>query len=406
MNYQETIDFLFGQMPVFQKDGGSAYKPGLERIFEMSDRVGNPHQRLKTVHIAGTNGKGSTSSMTASILQEAGYKVGLFSSPHLVSFRERIKINGAMIPKEFVVEFVAKFKDLVVDVRPSFFEYTTLMAFEYFAHENVDIAIIETGLGGRLDCSNIITPEVSLITNIGLDHVQFLGPDLPSIAKEKAGIIKPNVPVVIGKKQPETWPIFEMFAENQQSALLLADQTPYNGTLDLLGAYQRENAQAVIKVCEVLLYKGWKISANNISQGLANVVKNTGLQGRWQILSQKPLTICDTGHNEDGISVIVDQLAKTPHKILHMVLGMMNDKTVDTILKYLPQNAKYYWCAPNYSRAIPAPALKILGGGEKLKGEAYPSVQAAYNAAKDQAQPDDLIFVGGSSFVVAEVLKR
>jgi len=403
VNYQETIDFLFAQFPAFQKDGSSAYKPGLERVLQLSELVGNPHGKFKSVHLAGTNGKGSTSHMLASVLQEAGYKVGLFTSPHLKDFRERIKINGKEISQEYVVDFVSKFKISASEISPSFFEYTTVMAFEFFAKEKVDIAIIETGLGGRLDCSNIITPEVSVITNIGLDHVQFLGNTLGEIAKEKAGIIKYKVPVVIGRKQGETVSIFDFFAHNNNSKIIWAEAIDSDLKTDLKGWYQKENIKTAIATLQLLQDK-WSVPSEAIKQGLLNVVRNTGLQGRWQQLSSAPKIICDTGHNEDGIKQITNQLKSENYNQLHIVWGMVNDKDASTVLKLLPSEAKYYWCKPDMPRGLSAEQLSEKGMNLNLVGASFSSVAEAKNAAMKSAKSNDFIFIGGSTFVVAEVI--
>lgn len=403
MNYQETIDFLFTQFPVYQKDGGSAYKPGLERIFELSALAGNPHEKIKSIHLAGTNGKGSTSSMLASILQEAGYKVGLFTSPHLLDFRERIKINGEYIPEEKVVAFVQEFKNSAEAIRPSFFEYTTVMAFQYFAQEEVDIAIIETGLGGRLDCSNIITPEISVITNIGLDHVQFLGDTLGEIAKEKAGIIKPNVPVVIGRKQGETVTVFDYFANQNNSELYWAEELNTDFECDLKGYYQKENIKTAVQTIKVLS-SSWEVNNEHIRDGLLNVQKNTKLLGRWQIVQNTPKVILDTGHNEDGVKLIVKQLADESYRNLHIVWGMVDDKDANSILKLLPQKAFYYWCKPKIGRGLKVEVLQEKGKLLGLEGKSFSTVEEAQLNALKTSGEEDLVFIGGSTFVVADAL--
>lgn len=403
MNYQATIDFLFSQFPVYQKDGGSAYKPGLERIFELSALAANPHEKIKTIHLAGTNGKGSTSHMLASILQEAGYKVGLFTSPHLIDFRERIKINGEVIPEQNVIDFVETFKSVAKDIQPSFFEYTTVMAFDYFSKEQVDIAIIETGLGGRLDCSNIITPEVSVITNIGLDHVQFLGTTLGEIAKEKAGIIKPNVPVVVGRKQGETVTVFDYFAHQNQTKITWSENISEEFECDLKGDYQKENIQTAVATIQTL-NSNWEVSKLAIQEGLKSVVKNTQLRGRWEELQSDPRVICDTGHNEDGVRFNVNQLANLNYSQLHIVWGMVDDKDVEVILKMLPNEAQYYWCKAKIGRALKPEELQSIGETLGLKGGVYASVEAAMKSALSHASQEDLVFIGGSTFVVADAL--
>ena len=404
MNYEETIDFLFTQFPAYQKHGGSAFKPGLERVLQLSELADNPHQKFKSIHLAGTNGKGSCSHMLASILQEAGYKVGLFTSPHLKDFRERIKINGAEIDEQYVIEFVKEFKSEGQSIEPSFFEYTTIMAFKYFAEQKIDIAIIETGLGGRLDCSNIINPEVSVITNIGLDHVQFLGHSLPEIAGEKAGIIKPNTPVVIGRKQGETITIFDFIALQNKAEIIWAEETECHYKLDLAGYYQKENSKTVYATIKELVKLGWNISEDNIASGFVSTVKNTDLKGRWQTLQQSPKIICDTGHNIDGVRVIANQIEDLQFERLHIVWGMVDDKDIEAILNLLPKVGFFYWCSPNIGRALDAKKLMEAGVENDCIGLAYSSVKEAKKAAIDNAKENDLIFIGGSTFVVAEVI--
>ena len=402
MNYEETIDFLFTQFPAYQKHGGSAFNPGLERVLQLSNLADNPHQKFKSIHLAGTNGKGSCSHMLASILQEAGYKVGLFTSPHLKDFRERIKINGLEIEKRYVIDFVEEFKAEAIE--PSFFEYTTIMAFKYFAEQEVDIAIIETGLGGRLDCSNIINPVVSVITNIGLDHVQFLGDSLPEIAGEKAGIIKPNTPVVIGRKQGETITIFDFVALQNKAEIIWAEETECNYKLDLAGYYQKENSKTVYATIKELVKQGWNISEHNIASGFVSTVNNTDLKGRWQILQQSPQIICDTGHNIDGVRIIANQIEDLQYERLHIVWGMVDDKDIEAILNLLPKVGFFYWCSPNIGRALDVKKLMEAGLKNDCIGLAYASVQEAKKAAIDSAKENDLIFIGGSTFVVAEVI--
>jgi len=404
MDYNQTIDFLFNQFPAYQKHGGSAFKPGLERVLALSELAGNPHKKFKSIHLAGTNGKGSCSHMLASILQEAGFKVGLFTSPHLKYFRERIKINGQEIPEQTVIDFVNQFKLDAESIQPSFFEYTTIMAFDYFASEKVDIAVIETGLGGRLDCSNIITPEVSIITNIGLDHQQFLGNTLTEIAGEKAGIIKPNVPVVVGRKQGETVSVFDYISHQNQSEITWADETEFNYELDLKGYYQKENSKTVLSAVKVLTQQGWKISEDNIKNGFAKTVKNTGLKGRWQTLQNNPLVICDTGHNVDGVRIVADQIEDQKFEKLHIVWGMVDDKDLDTILSLLPKIGFFYWCAPNIGRALDVNKLAKAGVENDCIGQAFDSVEEAKKAAIENAGENDFVFIGGSTFVVAEAL--
>ena len=406
MNYQDTVDFLFTQFSSYQNKGESAFKPGLERILKLSELANNPHKKFKSIHIAGTNGKGSCSHMLSSILQEAGYKVGLFTSPHLIDFRERIKINGIKIPKKNIIDFVHKLKNKAESIQPSFFEYTTIMAFEYFASQKVDIAVIETGLGGRLDCSNIIIPEISVITNIGLDHQKLLGETLTEIAGEKAGIIKYGVPVVIGKKQAETVSVFDFFAQQNKTELIYAENTNVNYKLDLKGYCQKENSKTVLTTIKKLQNGGWKIQENAIKNGFNKTVKNTGLIGRWNILQQNPKVICDTGHNEDGIKLIVQQLADEIFENLHIVWGMVNDKDSTEILKLLPKNAKYYWCSPKTERALATNELEARAFDLRLKGKTHASVLEAKEDAIKSGGKNDLVFIGGSTFVVAEALEE
>ena len=404
MDYTQTIDFLFNQFPAYQKHGGSAFKPGLERVNALAELAGNPHKKFKCIHLAGTNGKGSCSHMLASILQEAGYNVGLFTSPHLKDFRERIKINGKEIPEGYVVDFVAEFKEAGKAIEPSFFEYTTILAFKYFAESDVDIAIIETGLGGRLDCSNIITPEVSVITNIGLDHQKFLGETLPEIAGEKAGIIKPEIPVVIGRKQGETVSVFDYVAFQNKSKVIWAEDFSANYELDLKGYYQKENAKTVLTTIKELISQGWDISEEKISDGFSNTIKNTGLKGRWQELQSAPKVICDTGHNIDGVRIIADQIEDQQYEKLHIVWGMVDDKDIETILNLLPKVGFFYWCAPKIGRALDVNKLAKIGADNECMGISYNSVEEAKNAALANAGENDFVFIGGSTFVVAEVL--
>ena len=342
--------------------------------------------------------------MIASILQESEYKVGLFTSPHLKDFRERIKINGVEIPEQNVIDFVEKFSNKAESIQPSFFEYTTIMAFQYFANEKVDIAIIETGLGGRLDCSNIITPEVSVITNIGLDHQKFLGNTLTEIAREKAGIIKRGIPVVIGRKQGETCSVFDFFSHQTKSKLSYSESLNVKYDIDLKGYYQRENSKTVLSTIKNLQEQGWNIPEKAIKIGFNNTIKNTGILGRWTTLQISPKVICDTGHNEDGVKLIVQQLADEKHKNLHIVWGMVNDKDILKILNHLPKKAKYYWCSPNNNRALDSNKLALEALKTNLHGDCFKSVLEAKAKAIEQADCEDLIFIGGSTFVVAEIL--
>lgn len=431
MLYSEVLDFLYSQLPMFQRTGPAAYKDSLDNTFRLDKMFDHPHQSFKTIHVAGTNGKGSVSHMLASVLQEAGYKTGLYTSPHLKDFRERIKIDGKMISEDAVVGFVEKYleKNKLEQVEPSFFELTVSMAFDYFRSEKVDVAVVEVGLGGRLDSTNIITPEVSVITNISFDHMALLGDTLPLIAAEKAGIIKKEVPVVIGETTPETAPVFKSFAEKVQTRLWFADQeyhTDYsmrtidgkqslniqkNGLLfysglklDLLGIYQRYNVPTVLKTIDVLNEKGWNLTEEFIRKGLLNTIGNTGLLGRWQIIGNNPLTVCDTGHNPAGIRLVVEQINQTAWKQLHMIIGMVNDKDQTKVLSLLPANAKYYFTKASLPRATEPEELKAKAEPFGLYGNCYSTVRQALSAALASAGKDDLVFVGGSTFVVAEIL--
>jgi dihydrofolate synthase/folylpolyglutamate synthase len=401
MIYQDTLDYLFSQLPMYQRSGAAAYKEDIGNIIKACDILQDPHKKFKSIHIAGTNGKGSTAHMLASILQEAGFKAGLYTSPHLKDFRERIKINGKMISKDQVIDFVKKNKTEFEKINMSFFEYTVAMAFDYFAESQVDIAIIETGLGGRLDSTNIISPELSVITNIGYDHTNLLGSKLEQIAKEKAGIIKKNTPVVIGRKQEKIInDIFKITAYNKKSKIFFSEINN-NISCDLKGEYQKENINTTIKAIEVL---NWNIDNKNIYKGLKNVIKNTGLNGRWQIISKNPHIICDTGHNQDGIKNITRQLKKINFNNLHFIFGTVKDKNITEIIKLLPKEAMYYFCAANIDRAFNASKLKDISLELNLQGNAYNSVKDAYNNAISNYKKDDLIFIGGSTFVVAEIL--
>ncbi|WP_456313994.1 bifunctional folylpolyglutamate synthase/dihydrofolate synthase [Pseudomonas shirazensis] len=405
MNYQETTNWMFNQLPMYQLQGASAYKEDLTNIKLLSEHLDHPEKQLKCIHVAGTNGKGSTSHMLASILQEAGYKVGLYTSPHLKDFRERIKINGKDISEDFVIEFVAKHKDFFEANDMSFFEMSVGLAFDYFASEKVDIAIIEVGLGGRLDATNIITPLVSVITNIDLDHTQFLGNTTTAIAGEKAGIIKPNVPVVIGEYTEETEAVFLAKAkENNAPIYFAADLISGVFPSDLLGDYQFNNKKTVQQVVVVLNSQtDFKVSIDNLKNGLLNTVKNTGLQGRWQQLGENPKIICDTAHNKHGLAVVMHQIHKEKFENLHIVLGVVNDKDLDSILPLFPRKAKYYFCKPDSSRGLSTEILKLAAEKYDLIGERYVSVAMAFAEAKKNASQNDFIYVGGSTFVVAEL---
>jgi dihydrofolate synthase/folylpolyglutamate synthase len=404
MTYQETTAWLFDQLPMFQMQGASAYKKDLTNTLLLVEHLHHPETKFKSIHVAGTNGKGSTSSMIASVLQEAGFKVGLYTSPHLKDFRERIRINDEMISEEFVVDFVAFNKPFFEENQLSFFEMTVGLAFDYFAKEQVDVAVIEVGMGGRLDSTNIITPLVSVITNIGLDHTQFLGDTLPKIAAEKAGIIKSNIPVVIGECLDETKSVFVAKSKTENAPIYFAQDNPevfYECAL--LGDYQIHNKKTVLQTIE-LLQSQFKIEDNHIMLGLKNVIVNTGLLGRWQILKQKPFVVCDTAHNSHGLKVVVNQIIKHQFETLHVVLGVVNDKDLDTILPLFPKNAKYYFCKPNLPRGLNAELLQVKAANFGLQGEVFDSVSSAYIAALDVAQDVDFIYIGGSTFVVAEIV--
>ena len=413
---------------MFTRIGAAALKKDLYNTIEMCKALDNPQHKFKTIHVAGTNGKGSTSHMLAAILQKAGYKTGLYTSPHLKDFRERIRINGKMVPKSFVTKFVKNQKETIEQIEPSFFEATVAMAFKYFEEQKVDIAVIEVGLGGRLDSTNIITPELSIITNISLDHTNILGDTLAQIAFEKAGIIKLNVPIVIGEKHPETIGVFTAKAKAEKSPLYFAEdelsikksakkglglsltidknnQNLFsNLLLDLSGSYQQKNILTVIQSVIQLRESGFVITDDALYGGLKNVKKITGLQGRWQTLSKNPLIICDTGHNKAGITEVIKNIESVNYQNLHMVIGMVKDKDIDGVLALLPKNATYYFCHPTLERALPANELATQAAKFKLKGETFQNVETALSRAKGRANPKDLIFVGGSTFVVAEIL--
>lgn len=405
MNYQDTVNWMFQQLPMYQNKGKSAFKKDLTNTLKLSQHLREPHTRFKTIHVAGTNGKGSTSHMLASILQEAGYKVGLYTSPHLKDFRERIRINGKVVSKQFVIGFIKRNKVFLESNKLSFFEMTVGMAFDYFAKRKVDIAVIEVGLGGRLDSTNIITPELSVITNIGLDHTQFLGDTLEKIAAEKAGIIKANIPVVIGETQPETKEVFKTKAKETDSKIYFADQL-INDVLesDLKGSYQLKNIKTVIQSVNVLRQSDFKISDFQLKKGLLNVSKNTGLKGRWQILSLEPKIVCDTAHNKEGLTYVMQQLQLETFSKLHIVFGVVNDKDLNSIINLLPKTATYYFSKPNVQRGLDVKILKATFAENNLIGEAYSSVEEALDNAKKAANKEDLIYVGGSTFVVAEAI--
>ena len=390
---------------MYQRLGASAYKSDLSNTLKLVNYLGNPQNDFKSVHIAGTNGKGSTSHMMASVFQEAGYKVGLYTSPHLKDFRERIKINGKLISKENVVHFIEKHQSFFLKNKLSFFEMTVGMAFDFFKNEKVDIAIIEVGLGGRLDSTNVIKPEIAVITNIGLDHTRFLGDTIKEIAFEKAGVIKTETPVVIGEYKEETKAVFLKKSKQEQSPIVFAEEisTP-KLELDLLGDYQLKNSQTAYIALSVLKQMGWNISKETIQAGLKKVIVNTGLAGRWQILNHSPKIICDTAHNRDGLTFVMKQLSAISCNQLHIVLGFVDDKNLDIILPLFPKNATYYFCKPNVDRGLDEDKLKQKASKYTLVGQTYSSVNEAYNKSLTVATKNDVIFVGGSTFVVAEVL--
>ncbi|MCF8365284.1 MAG: bifunctional folylpolyglutamate synthase/dihydrofolate synthase [Bacteroidales bacterium] len=423
MNYSETLQYLFNRLPMYQRVGGAAYKADLSNTIRMCEMLGHPDNKFKSVHVAGTNGKGSTSNMLASVLQESGYKTGLYTSPHYKDFRERIRINGEMIPENRVVDFVEIHKATLEAIDLSFFEMTVGMAFQYFAEEKVDIAVVEVGMGGRLDSTNLIVPIVSVITNIGMDHMHFLGNSLPEIAAEKAGIIKTGIPLVIGETQPEVQAVFTNTATMKNAPISFADQKwkveiSKDATLDVFngkdlwtnlnftqgGKYQHKNLTTVMEAVSILQNTGIGISMTSLKNGLENLRCNTGFKGRWQILGTTPLIIADSGHNRDGIAEVMKNIHATPYEKLHFVLGVVNDKCLDGMLELLPKQAAYYFCKADIPRGLPAGELaeKALPFG--LTGNVFPSVQKALEAARTDASASDLVFIGGSTFVVAEVL--
>lgn len=410
MTYQETLAYLYASQPAFHIIGGAAYKPGLDNIIRLLEGLGNPHKQIRTIHIAGTNGKGSTSHLIAATLQESGYKTGLFTSPHLVDFSERIRINGQVISETDVIDFVEKHKDLMEEIKPSFFENSFAMAMDYFAREHVDVAVIEVGLGGRLDSTNVIEPDLCVITNIGFDHTEFLGNTLPLIAGEKAGIIKPNTPVVIGETQAECAQVFIEKARATNSFLIFADQEvspDWNAySCELHGDYQSHNKQTAFVSIRILRELGYNIPEEVVRNGYAHVCTITGLKGRWQTLSTHPMTICDTGHNAHGLNYVGKQLAQYPCKELHIVFGMVKDKDIDQALCMMPQKAHYYFTQASTPRALPAEELQKLAQKHGLQGNAYSSIEEAYAQAKSMASDDDLIFIGGSNYVVGEALAK
>lgn len=424
MNYLETVNYLFNIAPVFEHIGASAYKEGLDNTYLLDEHFGHPHRKFKSIHIAGTNGKGSCSHTLAAILQNDGYKVGLYTSPHIMDFRERIKINGECISKEDVIEFVNQEKSLFEKIHPSFFEVTTALAFKYFAEQHVDYAIIEVGLGGRLDCTNIITPILSIITNISFDHTNFLGNTLEKIAKEKAGIIKQNIPVIIGETTNETKPVFKTCAESMNAEIIYADEndeiisftmnedggitydTRSFGIIqgELGGLYQKKNTNTILHAVRFLYNQHIIKNTGSINNGFYNVCRLTGLIGRWQKIGSNPSVICDTGHNVGGWTYISRQLQVQKYNKLHIVFGMVNDKDVDGVMCLLPKNAHYYFTKPQSKRAIPEKDIQRKAMTHGLAGDCYNDVPSAYTAAKKMATPDDMIFIGGSSYIVSDLL--
>lgn len=406
MTYTETLHWMFEQLPMYQRQGQSAFKKDLTNTLALAKTLGNPEQKFKSIHVAGTNGKGSVSHMLASVLQTAGYKVGLYTSPHLKDFRERIKINGEQISKASVIEFISQHKAFLEAQKLSFFEMTVGMAFDYFASQNIDIAIVEVGMGGRLDSTNIITPLLSVITNIGFDHTAFLGNTLDLIAGEKAGIIKKNTPVVIGETLPETKPVFTKKAEAENATLFFAEEL--NSPLpkcDLMGNYQKYNLKTCLKALEVLnTIDEYKITKAQVKKGLAEVKLNTKLRGRWEILGEAPKIIADTAHNKEGLSLVLEQVFEEKYKDLHIVLGFVNDKDLDTILPLFPTTAKYYFSKPDVPRGLEATELYYKAKAFSLFGKAFTTIDNALKAAQRDAQKEDLIYVGGSTFTVAEIL--
>ena len=424
MTYEETITYLFNSVPLFQHVGKDAYKEGLDTTHQLDKHFGHPHRKFKTIHVAGTNGKGSCSHTIAAILQSAGYKVGLYTSPHLVDFRERIRVNGIPVGQEYVIGFVENHRAFFEPLHPSFFELTTAMAFNYFAEQQVDVAVIEVGLGGRLDCTNIIRPDLCVITNISFDHVQFLGDTLAKIASEKAGIIKPGIPVVIGETTPETKPVFFETARKQGAPILFAEeeqlllsssvneagkriyQTEDYPDLvgELGGLCQVKNTNTLLSAIRVLQGIGYHINKEHVREGFANVCSLTGLMGRWQKIQETPVAYCDTGHNKAGIQYIVEQLGHQTYRHLHIIIGMVNDKDITGVLAMLPKDATYYFTKASVSRALGEEEVQRLANEAGLYGKTYPSVKEAFEAAKASAHPDDFIFVGGSTFIVADLL--
>ncbi|WP_299714678.1 folylpolyglutamate synthase/dihydrofolate synthase family protein [uncultured Tenacibaculum sp.] len=403
MTYQETVNWMFNQLPMYQSQGKTAYKADLSNIIKLCDYLGNPENKFKSIHVGGTNGKGSTSHMIASILQEAGYKVGLYTSPHLKSFTERIRINGEEIPEDVVVQFITENKTFFESNQLSFFEMTVGLAFEYFTNEKVDVAVIEVGLGGRLDSTNVITPELSIVTNIGLDHVQILGDTVQKIAAEKAGIIKKGVPVVIGERDTDTESVFIDKAKELSPEIVFAsDNKEINFKTDLLGSYQQKNIKTAVTAIAKLA--NFTVSEEHIQKGLSNVVFNTSLKGRWQVIQENPKVICDTAHNKEGLQYVLKQLQEEKYETLHIVLGVVSDKNLEEILPMFPEKATYYFCKPNIPRGLSEKKLSNEAKKYNLEGKTYESVQQAYNESLILSADRDLVFVGGSTFTVAEIL--
>ena len=402
-NYDSILTWMFSHLPMYQKKGSQAYRPDLSRMRDFCSYLNHPQNQIKTIHVAGTNGKGSTAHLMASVMQQHGFQVGLYTSPHLKDFRERIKINGALIEKEFVVEFIQNHRSYIESNSLSFFEMTVGLAFSYFFKKKVDIAIVEVGMGGRLDGTNLIEPELCVITNIGLDHVQFLGDSLEAIAREKAGIIKSHTPVIIGLTQLETQAVFREKARQLDAEIIFADQVDVKEqSSDLKGNYQRRNIHTAVVGLSRL--KGFKLQPEKLKEGLMNVVANTGLQGRWQVLNHLPMTVADVAHNREGLELTIDQIESHTYVKLHLVLGFVKDKAVDKILRLFPKSGRFYLCSPQIPRAMSILNVDRIARDLKLNYEIYASVDAAYSAAKNQAQADDFIYVGGSTFVVAEIL--
>jgi dihydrofolate synthase/folylpolyglutamate synthase len=424
MNYKDTIQYLYDRLPVFHQIGGAAYKPGLENTIRLMDALDNPQNKFRSIHVAGTNGKGSVSHFLAAILQKAGYKVGLYTSPHLVDFRERIRVDGEMVKQQYVVDFVEHHTSLFDEIEPSFFEATMAMAFNYFADNEVDVAVIEVGLGGRLDSTNIILPELSIITNISFDHIGFLGDTLEKIAVEKAGIIKHHVPVIIGEVLPETKPVFEAKALQENASIFYAEETvevlfkKFSDnkmkvetadnklfTVGLCGIYQLKNIATTLLAVEQLNKLNFEITETALREGLENVCEITGLQGRWQVIQQHPTVVVDTGHNVGGIQYVVDQLKLQKYKQLRIIFGMVNDKDCSAVLALLPKNAEYYFTQARIERALQADLLQLKAESAGLNGKVYLAVEQALESALNESDKDDFIFIGGSNFIVGEALE-